>query len=172
VDYDIETANLLHSWCLKYIVGNNANALSVWEHLFLRFCNLIENDESSITSSFDNDTHNWICSIVNQHLDSSVRKSQRLRVNVAEELPLSDWEKWLQDQEQKSAGFGLNLNSTDLALDLVLLIMRMHKTFQLWEKLINRLLPHQQAALITWGYNQAIVAGFPEGVFRVPPFDN
>ncbi|MFB2892325.1 hypothetical protein ACE1CI_05200 [Aerosakkonemataceae cyanobacterium BLCC-F50] len=171
VDYDEETANSLHIWCLRYVVDDdNATRLWIWGKLFRQLCGLVENAELSSALPLDRAALDCVCGIVHRYIQRDFVEEACLRIKAARSLHNSEWDEWLEERVRHAAGEGEILGAIEMALDLVENIIANHRTFQIWDELKCRISLSEYNHLVIWASRQASVLGIPDYAFRTPPF--
>ncbi len=154
--YNLETAKALHSWGLRYVVNRTEEtSLSLWHELFLRLCKVIRKDEPVIESQLNSQDLELICGQVQQYLRSENHKFILQQTWSAELAPLTEWEEWLREDEQRGVGdLKTILGPVKTATSYFNAIIINYATWQLWQELPKQLSNQTIEKLVAWGREQ------------------
>jgi hypothetical protein len=153
-DYDEKSAMELYFWCVRYIVDDNfTTALEAWRQLLNELCGVSYKNEHLFTEPLHSATKEELCNTIRHYL--RIHSDLRERINSVKNLPLSEWEKRLEDDVRTASGLSQIMGAIDMVAELVESIIAKCRTYDALEILKNEISNTDRDNLLIWATRRA-----------------
>jgi hypothetical protein len=144
------TSNSIFAWCIKYIVDNESvRDLSKWNEALYLLCDSPGSEVNDAQIAVNPEIKTAICQAIDWNEHQSQMSEIRQRLDKIRELPLTEWEDWLDEQDRFAAGIAYAINSVESSIDRIELILDDYYVSQSLERLKSQFSPEYKI-LSSW----------------------